>query len=178
MAKRIVVVFTPPHYKNSDGFPVLWLGRINRAIRITNQQQCPVIIAGDANGGKDLERFFLHAKRNGVRAVVQAFNGNDPAFKNTRGDAKAIARVIGEVPALGRAREIVIVSCWYHIPRCWIALRQELGDHHARISCSPVWSKIWHGIKALPNEIRGCVDYLRRRPQVSRGEPIGKPDFE
>ncbi len=175
--RQIVVMFTPPHYK-VHGVPQIWYGRVDKAVDVAVAKHCPMIVAGDANGGKDLDRFFIRARRLGVGAVLRAFNGDDVMLKNTRGDARAIARVMAEVPALALVERVVIVTCWYHVPRAWIALRQELGNSKVKITCAPVWTKLWHGVKALPNEVCGCIDYLRRRPQSSRGEPIGKPDFE
>ena len=95
--REIVVVFTPPHYK-VQGIAKIWMGRIDRAIDVARQKHCPLIVAGDANGGQDIDQFIIRAKRSGVGAVLRAFNGHELEFKNTRGDARAIARVMAEVP--------------------------------------------------------------------------------
>lgn len=174
--REIVVMFTPPHYK-VHGVPKIWMGRIDRAIDVAVSKHCPLIVAGDANGGQDIDQFIIRAKRFGVGAVLRAFNGHDRALKNTRGDARAIVRVMAEVPALANIDRITIVTCWYHAPRCLIALEQELGDRRISVRVSPVWTKFWHGLRVLPNELRGCWDYLRGNSQQTRGSHIGKPDL-
>ena len=174
--REIVVVFTPPHYK-VQGIAKIWMGRIDRAIDVARQKHCPLIVAGDANGWQDIDQFIIRAKRSGVGAVLRAFNGHELEFKNTRGDARAIARVMAEVPAMVYIDQITVVTCWYHAPRCLIAMRQALGNRQVRIVCSVVWTKLWDGIKVLPNELRGCLDYMSGRSQKSRGKPIGKPDL-
>ncbi|MFH1611553.1 MAG: ElyC/SanA/YdcF family protein [Patescibacteria group bacterium] len=173
---EIVVMFTPPHYK-VQGVAKIWMGRIDRAIDVAIQKHCPLIVAGDANGGQDLDTFVIRAHRSCVPAVIRAFNGDDRSLKNTRGDARAIVRVMSEIPAMAYVDQITIVTCWYHMLRCWIALRQALGNRRVRIACAPVWTKFWHGVTVLPNELRGCLDYLFGRSQKSRGKPIGKPDL-
>lgn len=174
---RAVVMFTPPHYK-VRGVPRLWMGRIDHAIKVACKQRSLLIVAGDANSGHDLDAFVLRAHRSPVPAVLRAFNGHDRALKNTRGDARAIAGVLREIDPDGRITRLTIVTCWYHVPRAWIALRQELGSRRVRISASPVWTKLAHGLRVLPNELRGCWDYLRGNLQQSRGAHIGKPDLE
>lgn len=172
--KRAVVMFTPPHYK-VRGVPRLWMGRIDRAIALARRHDCLLIVAGDANGGEDIAAFADRARKAGVREVVCAFNGTDPSLKNTRGDARATATVLADNLSIDR---VTIVTCWYHVPRAWIALRQELGSRRVSINTSPVWTKFAHGLKVLPHELRGCWDYLRGNPQQTRGTHIGKPDLE
>lgn len=167
-----IVMFTPPHYK-VRGSPRLWMGRVDRAIKLALKYDCQLVIAGDANGGKDLDIFVSRARNAGVKNVVRAFNGHDPLLKNTRGDARMIASAVNADDSIC---QITIVTCWYHVPRAWVALRQEL-QREVTVRASPVWSKLVHGIKVLPNELRGCRDYLLGSPQRTRGSHIGKPDF-
>ncbi|MFC1788173.1 YdcF family protein [Patescibacteria group bacterium] len=164
-----VVMFCGPHYDGQVHF-----GRIDRAIQVALRYNCTLIVAGDGNHNQDVKLFARRANRAGVRQVLQAKNG-----RNTRGDAiSAIKAIVGD----DRISQLVIVSDWYHMARCTIALYQEaarqLPERTFRISQVPVWQHFFDVLSILPNELCGIRDYLKHNPQTSRGLPFFKPAIE
>lgn len=171
---RAIVQFTPPH---NGG---IWYGRCDHAVELQLELGGKLVLAGDANGGSDLELFRLRAIELGVDEdnIILAFNGHDKSLKNTRGDARASASKITD---LDNIDEVIVVTCWYHAPRALIALDielQTLGLTKISVRTSVVEPNIEVTDEILANEMRGCCDYLLGRPQVTRGEVIGKPDFQ
>ncbi len=170
---RAIVMFTPPREAE------IWYGRCDHAVELQREFGGMLILAGDANGGSDLELFRARAIELGVNEdnIVIAFNGHDRSLKNTRGDARASATKIVELEGID---EVIVVTCWYHAPRALIALDielQALGLVGVSVRTSVVEPNIEVTDEILANEMRGCCDYLMGRPQVTRGEVIGKPDF-
>lgn len=175
MARVAVVMFTPP--RGND----VWFGRCDAAIDVVKRlgQDGVLLLAGDANGGRDLQAFKMRALEAGVDVdrIHLAFNGHDRAWKNTRGDARASAEVVEQLP---RVERVVVVTCWYHATRAKIATRiwlaERMPERRFRVSSVRVW-KVWPGFKAVVNDLRGAWDYWRGRPQRTRGEVVGKPDL-
>ncbi|MFH1632059.1 MAG: ElyC/SanA/YdcF family protein [bacterium] len=180
-----VVVFCPPRYKDAYGVEKIWLGRLHRGIELALHYNCPLVIVGDANGGKDNAEFECVARQSGVVDVVISRNGHRIEDENTRGDARAAYRALLDDTRLAKVQSGIFVTCWYHIPRTRLALwraRQEVyPECSVRWTPSAVWRKVIYGLARLldfkSGELRGCVDYVLGRPQISRGEPMGKPDF-
>lgn len=55
-------------------------------------------------------------------------------------------------------QQIVIVSAWYHLPRCWLIAR-KLGFRHVQLKPS-TW-KIWETkLKTIKNEIKSLTHYF------------------
>ena len=169
--KSVLIVPAAPHYADQFGVRRIWHGRICKAIALAHHTDQAIIVVGDANGGHDVRTFAALARTAGIEQVFEAFN--DPGSKNTRGDMAATARLITSDPIFGDLETITIVSCWYHLPRCAIALRQELGMNIS-IRLAPVFGQ--SPPNGLWNELRGCWDYLRQSSQTTRGGHIGKPD--
>ena len=170
--KSVLVVPAAPHYADQFGVRRIWHGRICRAIALAHHTDQAIIVVGDANGGHDVRTFATLARTAGIAQVFEAYN--EPGHKNTRGDMAATAHLIATDPTFGDLQIITIVSCWYHLPRCAIALRQEM-NRPATIHLAPIWGQ--HPPNGFWNEVRGCVDYLRARPQTTRGGHVGKPDL-
>ena len=171
LVKSVLIVPAAPHYADQFGVRRIWHGRICKAIALAHHTDQAIIVVGDANGGHDVRTFAALARTAGIEQVFEAFN--DPGSKNTRGDMAATARLITSDPIFGDLETITIVSCWYHLPRCAIALRQELGMNIS-IRLAPVFGQ--SPPNGLWNELRGCWDYLRQSSQTTRGGHIGKPD--
>ncbi len=171
--KSALLVPAAPHYADQFGVRRIWHGRICRAIALAHHTDQAIIVVGDANGGADVRAFAELARQAGIGQVFEAFNA--PEAKNTRGDMRASAQLVASDPAFADLEVITIVSCWYHLPRCAIALRQELGARRLPINLAPVWGQ--SPPNGLHNELRGCFDYWRHVPQTTRGGHVGKPDF-
>lgn len=156
--------------------------RAKLGIKLALAYGCPIIFAGDANGGSDLRQAAELARAAGVQVVIEAYNGTDPAWKNTRGDARAAARVLDEDSRLAAVDHVQVVSDAYHVPRGHLAMRRALDarfgeTREIRLSVAATWRRSLHGIRVLPGELRGALDYAAGNPQRSRGKPIGKPDL-
>lgn len=187
MHTRVIVVPAAPHYRGPDGEPRFWPGRVEKGIELALRHDCPVIFAGDANGGSDLRRSADLAREAGVPEahIFEAFNGHDKRWKNTRGDAKVSAELILMGGKLADIEEVIVVTCWYHTPRFHVALRQVLDQmtcNRPRLRWAPVWAHAVHGLHRLlspSGELRGIWDYVRNNPQTSRGQWAheGKPGF-
>lgn len=172
--KSVLLVPAAPHYADQFGIRRLWHGRICRAIALAHHTDQAIIVVGDANGGDDVRTFAHLARQAGIEQVFEAYN--QPGSKNTRGDMRAAAELVVSDPAFTDLEFVRIVSCWYHLPRCAIALRQELASANSlRIILVPVWGQ--RPPNGFWNELRGCFDYLRNRPQTTRGGHVGKPDL-
>lgn len=177
MSKIAVVMFTPP--RTEDG---VWYGRCDEAVKIAERTGGILILAGDANGGSDLIKFEERALKRGIPSdrIVRAFNGHDPLWKNTRGDARASAEKISKLEVLAGVDEVIVVTCWYHMPRALIAIRLALEaidiyvDLIGQVMVEP---NIEVTDQMLANEAHGCADYLAGKPQKTRGGHIGKPDL-
>lgn len=173
--KIAYVVPAAPHYKDVNGEERVWLGRASAAVNEALLVDAPIVFSGDANGGHDLTVFANYAYDRGVKHVVKARNGE---LKNTRGDARAVARAVLVEDVLHDVDRLIVVTCWYHVPRFRLALRQELNantSRHIALGVLPVFGRA--PPTGLLNELRGYVDYHLQRPHKTRGGHVGKPDF-
>lgn len=184
MSHQVIVVPAAPHYKNAVGNEEIWYGRIFKGIMLARDLQAPLVIVGDGNGGSDVEAFATIAVQANVQVHCE-LNGVDKRDKNTRGDMRAAARVIA-CEEFAQVSEVVLVTCWYHVPRCGIelrnALRERLPDRTLVIRSAPVLAHFRHGLHRLfhhHGELRGAWDAYLRRPHLSRGQfsHLGKPDL-
>lgn len=180
--KIAVIMLTPPHQEE------IWYGRCDQAIEVAKRTGGILILAGDSNNGSDLDKFEARALKAGLpkSRIKRAFNGHDQLWKNTRGDARASAKVIAELEDVD---QVIVVTCWYHLPRAMIAMRQTLAarlpERYIRLRTSAVWQNIWFGLTMLVfrdrktgrwiGELRGAFDYLTGNPQQAPSEPVGKP---
>jgi len=186
MHRLAIVVPAAPHYRDEQGQEYFWPGRVQRGIELALKYNCPLIFAGDANGGSDLDHSIDLAHKAGVRVTVRAFNGTQKNLKNTRGDARITSSMIRDLPELAHVEQLIVVTCWYHVPRAWIAYVQEIKvvnpERQINVYADAIWHRAAEGLRRLlspTGELRGCLDYLRHRPQISRGwqADAGKPDF-
>lgn len=187
MHTRVIVVPAAPHYRGPDGEPRFWPGRVQKGIELALRHDCPVIFAGDANGGSDLRRSANLAREAGVPEahIFEAFNGHEKRWKNTRGDALVSAKMVSFEGPFEGVEEVIVVTCWYHMPRFQVALRQmfrRMTCTPPRFRSAPVWANMVHGTHRLLSpygELRGIWDYVRNNPQTSRGQWAheGKPGF-
>jgi hypothetical protein len=165
---EIVVMFVGPNYNGERDRK-----RIAKAIKEAQARRCPLVICGDSNGGKDLAAYAQECYALGID-VIPLGGGKS----NTRLDARRAARLIATLrPEVNRVR---LVTHVWHEPRSWIALQPRLFTLAPGVWVipAPVWADLLDGLRRLPGEIRGCLDYLLRRPQRTYGKPIGKPDEE
>lgn len=192
-----IVFFCGPHYTKSSrgkrhGLDHTRFARTVRAYRdaLYRWPTCHVIVlvAGDGNSGHD------------VNAYAQAFASfripvvtlTQPT-SNTYQDAVRAATAILSCHQAGLTiRHVIYVTHWYHVARAGIALRQSLHLHHTPVcmqdagSCSRmrrirpavVWSHWFDGACRLVGELRGCWDYMLRKPHRTFGKHNGKPALE
>lgn len=183
-SRIVYVVPGAPHYLDENGIANRYDGRVLSAVESAIRRGAPVVVCGDANYGLDVAAHSSLAEEKDVSLVVRATNGREA---NTRGDMCAAAAAILYRSELRDVRVVVIVTCWYHIPRCMIALWQSLRDlptmqvyvgrsdyDRIAIRFKPVWGK--SAPNGLRNEIRGAWDYLRRNDPKTRGGHVGKPE--
>lgn len=171
---KAIIMLTPPRIQHADGTESVWFGRIDKAISLAKQFDCPLIICGDGTPDQsDLDTFVARAEQAGVERIVRAWNEGD---QHTRGDMRAAARALHTLPDLQAVEELHIVTCWYHQIRSIAALHVEVRGirvhRRLRFIPAPVWANWLEGVKRLTNlrrgELRGTWDYLQERPQTSR----------
>ncbi|MBP9827938.1 YdcF family protein [Patescibacteria group bacterium] len=184
VSRKVIVVPAAPHYKNAAGNEEIWYGRLFKGIMLARYHDAPLVVVGDGNGGWDVAEFAALARAANVQVRCEV-NGVDKRDKNTRGDMRAAAHVIAR-EEFGQVNEVVLVTCWYHVPRCGIelrnALRERLPDRTLAITPAPVLAHFLHGLHRLfhhHGELRGAWDAYLRRPHLSRGQfsHLGKPDL-
>jgi hypothetical protein len=113
----------------------------------------------------------LGVEFDGVHAIC---NGGhvDMSLVNTKGDMRALALFAAE----HGFDVVVVVSCWYHMPRVWANWRQmwraHVGGRPPTFVPHAVPRDIYLGLRNLRGEMRGTVDALRAKPQRSRPRPI------
>ena len=161
-SRECVVMFCGPNYGKLD-----W-SRIRAAILMAKMRRCSIIICGDANGNRDVKTYARIARRSRIPYVVC------PNGRHTRGDAMHAAAVLAG--ACSHVERVLVVTHWYHLPRAFIALRQEIARPVSLIPV-PVLRSFRDGLRRLPGEILGVCDYLLGNPQRTRGPVRGKPDF-
>lgn len=152
--KKVVVVLNGPHVKKwvwaqFAWVEVFWNGRINVAIAKAMQLKVPLLVCGDANGGKDLAHMVGLAQSKGIN-TIPCENGKNKEDKNTRGDCLAAIRELQRRPDVTRVH---LVTCWYHMPRAIANMRHELAlvlpDRKIVIESCPVWTRLFYGFRQL-----------------------------
>lgn len=102
--------------------------------------------------------------------LVEARNfGPGMQDMNTRGDLRAARRII----LSASIDKVVIVTCWYHLPRSMAVMRDELRSaRRIAISGFPVWRDLHYGFSRWRDlrrgEFRGTLDALLGHEQCSR----------
>jgi hypothetical protein len=136
-----------------------------------------VIIAGDGASRYGLAPGYFNEqtadllRSRGVEHIAIADNRGD---EHTRGDMRASVSILLE----SSADRVIVVTCWYHIPRSLAVLHDEfrlagvtLADRPA-IRGMPVWRDIAHGLDRWRDlrrgEPRGTLDALLGNEQVTR----------
>ena len=167
-AREIVVMFVGPNYRGERERK-----RIAKAIRLARKHLCPLMICGDSNGGRDLAAYAQECSIFGIDAIPLGCGRS-----NTKLDAKRAARAIETLrPEFTRIR---LVTHLWHVPRSWIALQPRVWKRRPGVLVipAPVYADWLDGLRRLPGELKGCLDYLLGRPQRRFGRPLGKPDEE
>jgi len=171
MSTTLVVHFCGPHRDNS------WSPlhhRIEAAILVAAQERAPILVAGDAYGGRAVAHFVSYARDRGV----EAFGAFDPGSR-TLTDARAALVAIRDRPEFEAVDRMLVVTDDWHVDRCLCILRGEqdrilparslllLDRSTPNGPRPPAW--------VLEGERRGIQDYLAGRPYVPFGTPFGKP---
>jgi len=119
MHNSVVAMFCGPH---EDGRPTS--RRINAAIQTAMGLKAPLMIAGDANDGKDLELFAGRAhRRSPALDVVKLYDER----ANTLADVQILIEELREHRHRG-VTTIYLVTDWWHMPRSFVMLALELQN--------------------------------------------------
>lgn len=168
--QSVVTMFCGPHDEGND----VPRRRIDKAVQVALAHQVPLLIAGDANRGKDINAFVAIAKSQGVRHVVGLY---DPAA-STFSDAFCVARELKIRPEFGNVSRIYLVTDFWHMLRASIMLERICLDHalqveiiHAPVTKGPVPPEV-----VLAGEQQGIEDFLAGRYGTRKAyDPYGKP---
>ncbi len=172
MSHTLTLVFCGPH---ADRTWSPLYHRVDHAIRVAAESDTPLLISGDAHGGRAVMHFADRAESR-VRSVMVAY---DPGGY-TQTDAQAAIRALRDRPELAGVREVLVVTDDWHFERCLTMLggerdrmapSREIAFRDASTSVGPRPPAM-----VLEGERRGILDYLAGKPHRSFGEPFGKPN--
>ena len=168
----IVAMFCGPHENGGVTFR-----RIDAAIDAAKRLRAPLMIAGDANDGNDLEVFAARASDQYVTYIRSLY---DPRA-NTLVDVELVINELMS-PRYRTVQTIHLVTDWWHMPRAIVMLFWELRRRmpHRQFSIVTVNAECpAPPERELERERQGIVDYLAGtygcRPV---DEPYGKPTQE
>jgi len=167
----LVLHFCGPH---RDGSWSPLYHRLEAAVHVAREECAPLLVVGDAYGGRAVEHFVAFARERGIEAVG-AF---DPGAR-TLSDVYASLLAIHDRSEFAVVDRVFVVTDDWHVERCLEMLRGErdrflpgrpvrfLDRSTAVGPRPPAW--------VLDGERRGIRDYLAGNPYAPFGEPFGKP---
>ncbi len=173
MFRAVVVVFCGPH---TDEGGVLF-HRIDRAIRVCTGHGVPLLIAGDGNGGRDVELFTRRALEAGVESVIPL----GVSISTTLDDADRVASKLQETEFVG-VRQVCLVTDDWHMPRAVVMLADRLKSVRGKMDVEIICENVSQG-PPPPRwvttfaEQRGLQDFISGRYTPARAvHPAwGKP---
>lgn len=148
--------------------------RLDAATMVARETASPLIVAGDAFGGRAVLHFAELARGHGIKA----YEGFDPGAR-TLTDVRAALTMIRDRPEFAAVGHVLLVTDDWHATRAMAMLFGErqhlLPDREVRFHNRstdagprpPPWVK--------EGEVRGVQDYLAGRPYHPFGQPFGKP---
>ena len=171
--QSVVALFCGPHDEGND----VPRRRIDKAVQVALLHQITLLIAGDANHGKDIDVFVRIAKSQVVSRVVGLY---DPAA-STFSDAFCVVRILRTQPEFEHVSRIYLVTDFWHMLRAALILERVCLDHglqieiiHAPVTNGPVPPEI-----VLAGEQQGIEDFLAGRYGARKAyDPYGKPSLK
>lgn len=147
--------------------------RINHAISIAIQRKLSLMIAGDANNGKDLQLYENEACSRGVSQCIRLYD----ARANTLADVQSIVRSLKADSEYCDGVLVHLVTDNWHMVRAATMLMIEAQRRRLdlRITCEHVIQESLPPIQVLQAEGLGTLDYLEghygnRAPAISYGK--------
>lgn len=128
----VVMICGPHHPKFSPDGSVLChsfhqgtrcFSRIDHATMRARRDGAPLIVAGDANGGLDVQRYTDHARAYGVQAFSCVWDGVDPPASNTLLDVRMAIETLLQSSFL--FQRFILVTDGWHIPRAMLLAMAE-----------------------------------------------------
>ncbi len=155
--------------------------RVRAGANLALQRGHPVLIAGDANNGRDLAEHEACARSLGVSSVFRAYDPGGRTISDVRAAISFLLHGLPETHELfRRISGICLVTDQWHVPRALAMLRGEL---HARLGSDHPYTLDAFGVSGgeppteemLYGEERGLQDYLAGKYGPSPCAPVGKP---
>lgn len=174
MRRSIVMTLCGPHddQTHKDGIS---FRRINRAIEVSLLHKLPIVIAGDANNGADLQMYENEACCRGVSKCIRLYD----ARANTLADVQSVVRALKTDPEFCDGVLVHLVTDNWHMLRASTMLKIEALRRRLdlRIECVEVVQESLPPTRVLEAERLGTLDYLEdhygnRAPALSYGKPI------
>ncbi|PJA46089.1 hypothetical protein CO174_00900 [Candidatus Uhrbacteria bacterium CG_4_9_14_3_um_filter_50_9] len=161
--RETVAVFSQPLDEEGRGFPVR---RIMHAIDESLRRRLPLTMAGDALDGYMLEFYMIRAFQAGIPRHM--WNPCYDERANTRSDAEAVARSLGNRDMFLWPERIYLVTDWWHMDRAATMLEGELkrfedfyyGHSPIEVVRLPIMNAPHPGDQVIANERQGLRDYL------------------
>ena len=173
MRRSIVVTLCGPHddQTRKDGIS---FRRINRAIEVSLQHSVPIIIAGDAYNGADLQMYENEASCRGVSKCIRLYD----ARANTLADVQSVVRALKTDPEYCDGVLVHLVTDNWHMLRATTMLKIEALRRRLdlRITCVEIVQESLPPARVLEAERLGTLDFLEdhygnRAPALSYGKP-------
>ena len=136
MLRAVVVVLCGPH---APGGEVLF-HRIDRAIRVATDHGVPLMIAGDGNGGEDVELFARRALASGVERVITIAQ----ALSTTLEDVCRVAHKLSE-SEYERVLQVCLVTDEWHMPRAVVMLADRLKSERGALDVEIICENVLEG---------------------------------
>ncbi len=175
MKNAVVAMFCGPHNEGTE-FPYV---RIDRSIAVALERGLPLLIAGDAHRGRDLEYFRDYAQGAGVIEVVI-----EPLYDpraSTLADAQMVAEWLRGHHAERGIQHVLLVTDLWHMFRAMIMLQGEINKRLPVGTVQSIPAAAFGGPRppedVILGEIKGARDYLDGTygPDNRAYDSYGKP---
>ncbi len=128
----VVMICGPHHHKHDSEGRTLCTAfhqgtrcyaRIDHATKLAKSGGRPLFVAGDANGGMDVDRYVDHARAYGVTVFPCVWTGKDPVASNTLLDLRMALTAL--LQSVGSPEGLVLVTDAWHMPRAYLLAFKE-----------------------------------------------------